>query len=306
MKVKQVVEFFKCKTRLFLLLYIAILFGLIGGGYYYWWRGTPEYSISQIKKAIEINNSKLQFKYIDVDNISENMWVEMKNRFMLEADGFGTLGMMMFPQMVDGVKLSNKEMVKKGIESELLLIKMRLESGTIWQKAPEIKRHDNFAYIELSDNVKIILTKKEGGRYWVISKIEGYLESIEKSAEKTDVELVANGFKEKQAYIDKVEIRDVHMGKSVLDETGVFGEIKNLGDRTLTDVQITIYCLDKNGKAVFERTHHPVLVSEYSLLGDNKPLKPNYSEKFGVRLNDAPSDWANKVRVKVTDIEFEK
>lgn len=152
--------------------------------------------------------------------------------------------------------------------------------------------------------------EKEKKLYAAKEKYQEVLEldskSVEASQKIKDMDKEIEGFKEKQAYIDKVEIRDVHIGKSVLDEMGVFGEIKNLGDRTLTKVQITIYCLDKNGKAVFEKTYHPVLISEYSLFGDNKPLKPNYSEKFGVKLDDAPSDWANKVRVKVTDIEFEK
>jgi len=129
---------------------------------------------------------------------------------------------------------------------------------------------------------------------------------VEASEKIKELEKEIKSFKEKQAYIDKVEIRNVHIGKSILDEAGVFGEVKNLGDRTLKEVEITIYCLDKNGKTIFEKTYRPVLVSEYSLFGDNKPLKPKYSKKFGVKLDDAPSDWARKVKVKVTDIEFQK
>jgi len=109
---------------------------------------------------------------------------------------------------------------------------------------------------------------------------------------------------EKMAYFEKVVVRNVHVGKSILDEIGVFGEVKNTGERILKKVEITIYCLDKNGKPIFEKTYHPVLVSEWSF-GDNEPLKPNYSRKFGVKLDDAPSDWAKKVQVKVTDIEFQ-
>lgn len=110
--------------------------------------------------------------------------------------------------------------------------------------------------------------------------------------------------KEKTAYFEKILVRRVHIGESILDETGVFGEIKNTGDRTLSKVEITIYCLDRNGKPIFEKTYHPVLVSEWSIT-DNQPLKPNYSRKFGVKLDDAPSDWARKVKVEVTDVEFE-
>jgi len=104
-------------------------------------------------------------------------------------------------------------------------------------------------------------------------------------------------------YFDKIIIRNIHIGKSTLGEDGVYGEVKNIGNKTLKEVEITIYCLDKDRKSIFEKIYHPVLVSEWSFT-DNEPLKPNYSKKFGVKLDDAPSDWAKIVNVKVTDIEF--
>lgn len=116
-------------------------------------------------------------------------------------------------------------------------------------------------------------------------------------------------FIEKQAYMDKIEVRNVKvdMGETMFLEKkiGVFGEIKNRGDRTLNKVEITIYCLDKNGNPVFEKTFHPVLVSKYLYSSDaNESLRPNYSRKFGYSIDDAPSDWSKKVRVEVTDIKF--
>jgi hypothetical protein len=62
--------------------------------------------------------------------------------------------------------------------------------------------------------------------------------------------------------------------------------------------------LDKDGKDVFEKTYHPVLVTEFSMFGDKRPLRPNYSQTFGCRLDDAPSTWAKQVRVVVSDLEF--
>lgn len=108
--------------------------------------------------------------------------------------------------------------------------------------------------------------------------------------------------KEKTAYYEKIIIRDVRVGKA-LDSTWVFGEIKNTGDKILKKVEITIYCLDAEGNPVFEKSSHPVSVSEWSS-GDNESLKPNYSQKFGVELADAPSDWAEKVDIKITNVEF--
>jgi hypothetical protein len=110
---------------------------------------------------------------------------------------------------------------------------------------------------------------------------------------------------EQLAYLDKIVVRNITVGKSDLGESGVFGEIKNTGDRTLKKVEITIYCLGSDGKPVFDKTYDPVLVSDLSFGDSNEPLKAEYSRRFGVKMDDAPSDWTKKVDVKVTAVEFQ-
>ena len=112
-------------------------------------------------------------------------------------------------------------------------------------------------------------------------------------------------YKAKKFYFDKIEVRNVHLGTDFIGNVGVFGEVKNNGDKTLKKVEVTAYCSDKNDKIIFEKTYHPILVTEYSFADDNTPLKPNYSRRFGFKLNDAPSDWSKKVKVSVTDVEFQ-
>ena len=110
------------------------------------------------------------------------------------------------------------------------------------------------------------------------------------------------------AYLERVIVQNVRVGQSVLDEPGVWGEIKNAGDRALKEVDITIFCLGADGKPVFEQKFYPVLVPADGSLGlgdESEPLKAGYSRKFGVKLDDAPSDWTKQVEVKVTDIEFQ-
>lgn len=107
------------------------------------------------------------------------------------------------------------------------------------------------------------------------------------------------------AYLDKVAVKNVSVGQSVLGEKGVFGELKNTGNRTLKEVDITIYCLGAGGKAIFEEQYHPVLVSEFSSGDSGQPLKPGYIRKFGVNMEDAPSEWHQRVDVKVTGVEFQ-
>jgi len=106
------------------------------------------------------------------------------------------------------------------------------------------------------------------------------------------------------AYLGKINVKGVTVAPSTFGGKGVFGEVKNGGDRAMSKVEITIYCLDKNGSPIFEKSYHPVLVSDLSFGDSNAPLKPGYSRKFGVMVDDAPSEWGGKVEVKVTKIAF--
>ena len=113
----------------------------------------------------------------------------------------------------------------------------------------------------------------------------------------------ATEYKERQMYFDRIEVRDVSVEPNNLGQLGVFGELKNRGDRTLRAVAITVYYLDKEGNGIHEKTYYPV-VATGELHGDNQPLKPNYGKTFWYRIDRAPSDWAKKVKVAVTDVEF--
>jgi len=106
------------------------------------------------------------------------------------------------------------------------------------------------------------------------------------------------------AYLGKIIVKGVTVEPTALGGKGVFGEVKNAGDRAVSKVEITIYCLDKNGSPIFEKSYDPVLVSKFPFGDSNAPLKPGYSRRFGVKVDDAPSEWSGKVEVKVTKIAF--
>lgn len=108
-----------------------------------------------------------------------------------------------------------------------------------------------------------------------------------------------------EQYKHKIEIRNVRVGDTSYSGKGVFGEIKNNGDAILTSVKITIYFLDKNNNAIHEMKYHPVLVTQRSFGDDAVPLKPNYSRQFGVKTDGAPDDWAEKIKVELSDIGVE-
>lgn len=106
-------------------------------------------------------------------------------------------------------------------------------------------------------------------------------------------------------YIDSLEIRNIKVGKDIFDRDGVFGEIKNLGSRTISKIEIVVYALDSQGQAVYEDNFFPVLVTDYGF-SQNDPLKPNYTRSFGYRMDDAPSEWAKQVEIRITNVEFEE
>jgi len=101
-------------------------------------------------------------------------------------------------------------------------------------------------------------------------------------------------------YINFIDIKNICVEKNIIDTYSVAGEVKNTGNKSVESIEITIYCLDEQGNTIYECRSHPV-----SDLFD-EPLKPNYSRKFSSSygLIDAPSDWAKKVNVKVSKVEF--
>lgn len=131
-------------------------------------------------------------------------------------------------------------------------------------------------------------------------------EKVEASEKTKDLDEGIENIGEKQAYINKVRIINLKATEAISGGLEVSGIIRNLGNRTLNKVEITIYFLDKDGWPIFEETYSPVWVSEYSFGTSNKPLKPDYSRRFGYSIDDVPSDWAKKVKAKITDIRFER
>ncbi len=131
-------------------------------------------------------------------------------------------------------------------------------------------------------------------------------EKVEASKKPKDLDEGIENIGEKQAYINKIRIINLKAAETRPERLEVSGIIRNLGNRTLNKVEITIFFLDKDGMPIFEETYSPVWVSEYSFGTSNKPLKPNYSRGFGYSIDDVPSDWAKKVKAKITDIRFER
>lgn len=117
-----------------------------------------------------------------------------------------------------------------------------------------------------------------------------------------EIDQLSGRIEEFLQYRDKVKVSGVHLSKSSHDDE-VCGEIKNVGDRAISGIQLTIYFLDKNKKRISEVTHYPLCATK----GGDEPMKPNYGKPFVCPiLNDIPSDWTREVEVVVSNIRFSK
>ncbi len=118
----------------------------------------------------------------------------------------------------------------------------------------------------------------------------------------------------KAAYIaEHLELYDVsaEYKDSRFDGTvpGVTFKIRNDGERSLDNVEVTIYFKNERGNVISEEDYNPVLVTKYSFSGDKKPLKPGYiwqmeQGKF-YTAKQVPSEWKEgSIDASITDIRF--
>ena len=105
--------------------------------------------------------------------------------------------------------------------------------------------------------------------------------------------------------LSKVKVKNIEVGPGQFGNTGFFGEVKNNSKHSLSKVEIKILFLNKNGQAVHEMNYHPVLLTSSEIkYSQEKLLKPNYVRKWGCKADSAPSDWHNKVKIEVIEIEI--
>jgi hypothetical protein len=133
----------------------------------------------------------------------------------------------------------------------------------------------------------------------------------DKEVKKKQVQ-VAKVDKKKKAYMASLELKNLTVGKGKKflfgsPNPGLFATLTNKGDKTLNEVEITVYFYNGKGAIVSEKKLYPVSVSKYRPGRDNDPLKSQKAKKIGYLVKDfAPPSWAGKVQMRVTDITFKK
>ena len=107
----------------------------------------------------------------------------------------------------------------------------------------------------------------------------------------------------RDAYTSKLELTGVQVDHIWFDGKSVSGEIRNTGNRTVRKIEITVFYLNEEGRAIFDRTHYPVFAPRWET-DESKLLKPNHSQKFRYKLDEVASQWSGEVRVKIAKIAF--
>ena len=175
---------------------------------------------------------------------------------------------------------------------------------------------------EREAKIQILLAEAEGlkkskklhgamEKYEQILELDSKMVDAKEGLEETKKEI--KSFEEKQAYVKNVVLYDLKAKyhKTYLEERvpGVEFKLKNKGDKTLNEVEVTVYFKDDRGTIIAEEDYHPVLVTKYSFSGNNKPLKPNYvwqmEKNHFYKAESVPTEWKEgAISAKITNIEF--
>jgi len=120
---------------------------------------------------------------------------------------------------------------------------------------------------------------------------------------------------EQQYIAESLELYDFQAKymNAVLDGRvpGVTFKIKNKGDRSLERIKVVVLFKDATGSVIAEEDYTPVLVSQYNLSGDNKPLKPGYiwQQERGrfYTAKSVPTEWKEGAAdAHIVEIRFQK
>lgn len=148
-------------------------------------------------------------------------------------------------------------------------------------------------------------------KYKAMNKHSLGTESAEAGIAKTKEAM--ESFTEKMNYMENIQITEFIATRidtySDKNKPAVRISLKNTGNRSLDKVKVIVYFQDKADNTIFEEDFYPVLVSEYSFSGDNKPLKPGYIKEMEkgkyYTIDSQLSEWdESKAFVKIDDIQF--
>lgn len=163
-----------------LLLFLITIIILCSAGFY-WYTTTPQYALSQIRKAFTKHDVTLALKYIDADAIADDFWEQIKteslNRMPDPSNEFESAGIALGQNIME----KYKPMIKESLRSKLIdsVKAEQTKDGTkrdiLWMATKdEVSYYDgDIAVVDTNDTeVKLNLKKEQG--VWRVVAIKGF------------------------------------------------------------------------------------------------------------------------------------
>lgn len=175
------------KKPLYLIAAAIVAIGLIGYGGYHWWTGTPEYSLSQLRNAVQRHDVDTAFRYIDYDKVFEGFWEDVSAKAMADTvsstssdDGFEAMGNMLGASFLQAMKPAMKGAFRTGLEGAIKGENSSTETATSSREFADklkantfkVRRDGSDASVDLGNGVSLILAQTPN-RYWKIVSIKG-------------------------------------------------------------------------------------------------------------------------------------
>lgn len=166
------------KKFIFLIIIVIILLSSVG---FYYWTTTPQYALSQIRKAFTKHDVTLALKYIDADAIADDFWEQIKteslNRMPDPSNEFESAGIVLGQNIME----KYKPMIKESLRSKLIdsikgdQNKDDTKENVIWMASKnKVSYYDgDIAVVDTSDPAVKLNLKKEQG-VWRIVAIKGF------------------------------------------------------------------------------------------------------------------------------------
>ena len=110
-----------------------------------------------------------------------------------------------------------------------------------------------------------------------------------------------------ESAIELVKVSNLRIGVGSYgnkEGTGMFGNLVNEGEETITIATLQVSFLDDSGEIIKVHAFSPV--NRFSWM-DPKPLKPGESKEFGLLLDDiVPENWAGGFETKIIKLVFKQ
>ncbi len=249
------------------IIIVLVIIVVILGGVFYYFKGTPSYSLYQLKKSIQNHDSTSFNQYVDVDRVVQNLMDSATKGFDEEMEGqdnlFGDFGEGIMQAMIPSLKEEIKNGINKGIEE----ISENKDDKYSKIEIQEVIKEGKSAKVTLinQDNETIKMDMIQiPGRYWRIVGVDfDDFKKISPEAVKSSDDS-EDGDKNDEVVIDKnigdeVELATIKFKINSAEEkqvlNGSFGSSKTASDGakfvvldlTVTNITKEGFDFDSNG-----------------------------------------------------------